>query len=78
MSLSARFSPESWMVLTDIHRMTAIVELILPPWADIGNLGPSSCGSRHAEKGGVGAQRTGNADFAFIKTHLSRGSCLNG
>ncbi len=42
-------------VFTDIHGMTAIVEPILSPRADICNPGPSPWGSRDIENGDAGA-----------------------
>ena len=49
------YGTKNLTIQADIHGMTAIVEPILPPRADICNPGPSSWGSRDIENGDAGA-----------------------
>jgi hypothetical protein len=58
-------------IQTDIHRMTRLSGLILPPCTAIGKPGPSSLGLLGSQVGDGSTFRARNVDFAFIRTHLS-------
>src|SRR5262249_4558817 len=56
-----------------IHRLIRLSGLILPPCAAIGKPGRSSLGLPGAQVGDGRTFQARNADFAFIRTHLSLG-----
>ena len=58
---------------TDIHRMTDLCGLILPPDAAVGKPEPSSWGLLGTKVGDRSAFCARNVDFAFVWTCLSHG-----